>query len=264
MAKQEKRKAPRRFFTSDVLKVLGVMFTVQASLGASLMERVMLGLNDMTLVQAQSMIQDGSASAVALALIFRLGANFAWPIFAFLAVQGYFYTKNTTTYIARLGIFALISEVPYDLAMSGQWFNWGHQNVLFSLFFGVLALTLAEELTRRSKSYLPRVAMLVGGTLWVYLLNSQFGYLMVPAIFAFFYLEDRELPRNLAVAALCLLMLPVTGSLAVTAVMALPLLLALLILHWYNDLAPSITKWLWYGLYPVHLAILAVVCFYLQ
>ena len=52
----------------------------------------------------------------------------AFPIFAFLIVEGYFHTKNVKKYALRLLIFALISEVPFNLMVSGSVFFPFHQN----------------------------------------------------------------------------------------------------------------------------------------
>ena len=39
----------------------------------------------------------------------------AFPIFAFMIVEGYFHTKNLKKYVLRLLFFAVISEIPYPI-----------------------------------------------------------------------------------------------------------------------------------------------------
>lgn len=57
----------------------------------------------------------------------------AFPIFAFMAVEGYFHTRNLKRYVLRLLLFALLSEVPFDLMYGGTWFYPVHQNVIWTL-----------------------------------------------------------------------------------------------------------------------------------
>ena len=46
----------------------------------------------------------------------------AFPIFAFMAVEGYFHTRSFKKYILRMLLFAVLSEIPFDLMYGGTWF----------------------------------------------------------------------------------------------------------------------------------------------
>ena len=60
-----------------------------------------------------------------------------FPIFAFLTVEGYFHTKNLKKYVSRLLLFAVISEIPFNLAMGSSIFFPIHQNVLWSFLISI-------------------------------------------------------------------------------------------------------------------------------
>ena len=87
-----------------------------------------------------------------------------FPIFAFLLVEGYFHTHNLKKYMGRLLVFALISEIPFNLAMSGRLFYPVHQNVLFSFLIS-LALVHWNH-TARGKG---RVRQILVGAVSVFL-----------------------------------------------------------------------------------------------
>ena len=69
----------------------------------------------------------------------RMIGRLAMPLFSFCIAEGYIHTKDRKKYILRLGIFALISEVPFDLAFEGK-INLSHQNIMLTFFLAVIAL----------------------------------------------------------------------------------------------------------------------------
>ena len=66
------------------------------------------------------------------------------PIFAYLLVQGVEHTASIQRYILTVLVFAVISEVPYDLATSGQVWDWSSQNSLWTVFVALVMLWLDE------------------------------------------------------------------------------------------------------------------------
>lgn len=69
----------------------------------------------------------------------------AFPIFAFLIVEGYFHTHDLKKYIKRLLIFAILSEIPFNLVMGSRMFYPIHQNVLWTFLIGIMLIHLNEK-----------------------------------------------------------------------------------------------------------------------
>ena len=78
----------------------------------------------------------------------------AFPVFAFMTVEGYFHTHNLKKYMLRLLLFALISEIPFDLMYGGTWFYPIHQNVIWTLLMGLLGIHLMETVHKNQKRWL--------------------------------------------------------------------------------------------------------------
>lgn len=86
--------------------------------------------------------------------VLRMVGRLGFPIFCFLLVEGFDKTRSRAKYALRLGVFALISEIPFDLAFSARVLEFGYQNVYFTLFLGMLVLCVYDFL---EKHKLPNV-----------------------------------------------------------------------------------------------------------
>lgn len=85
----------------------------------------------------------------------------AFPIFAFMIVEGYFHTSSLRRYALRLLLFALISEIPFNLMYSSSLIYPYHQNVIWTLLLGLGLIHLNELTAKRRK-------------MWLYYSNSRF------------------------------------------------------------------------------------------
>ena len=71
-----------------------------------------------------------------------------FPIFAFQLAEGYRHTANWRRYALRLFLFALLSEIPFDLIQGGTIFYPWHQNVMFTLLLGLLSIAALDRCRR--------------------------------------------------------------------------------------------------------------------
>lgn len=78
----------------------------------------------------------------------------AYPIFAFMIVEGYFHTRNLRKYVVRLLIFALISEIPFNLMYGSNIIYPYHQNVLWTFLIGILMIYINELVREKRKPWL--------------------------------------------------------------------------------------------------------------
>ena len=69
----------------------------------------------------------------------------AFPIFAFMTVEGYFHTKNLKKYVLRLLVFAVVSEIPFNLMLGSRLFYPVHQNVLWTFLLGIAMVHWNEK-----------------------------------------------------------------------------------------------------------------------
>ena len=69
----------------------------------------------------------------------------AYPIFAFQIVEGFFETHDRKRYLKRMLLFALLSEIPFDLMTDDTLFNPFHQNVMFTFLIAMLLMCWMER-----------------------------------------------------------------------------------------------------------------------
>lgn len=140
---------PTGFLSGEALKWIAMGTMLIDHIGACLIESGLLNLSDPDSVAFIS----GSELGYRLYLLdnfLRLVGRIAFPLFCFLLVEGFLHTKNFKRYFLRLGLFALISEIPFDFAMFGTAFDPSYQNVFWTLLFGLavlFGLRFAEERT---------------------------------------------------------------------------------------------------------------------
>ena len=119
----------------------------------------------------------------------------AFPIFAFMAVEGYFHTHDLKKYTLRLLLFALLSEVPFDLMYGGTWFYPVHQNVIWTLLLGILGIHLMETVRKKQKTVLyilvSALVVVAGAALGTLGMVDYYGA-GVLTVFIFYFFRGRK------------------------------------------------------------------------
>lgn len=211
----------------------------------------MKGMNTFTLkmIAIVSMLIDHIGTVLFPQItIFRMIGRIAFPIFAYTIVEGFVHTHDLKKYIIRLGIFALLSEVPFDLTFAGKVIEFGHQNVFFTLLLGVVMLTLYV----RARTVTEQLSIVAVTILVSRLLNVDYQGTAILMIFLFYYLREKKLEKLFAVGILILL---VSGKIQLFS------LLAFIPIALYNGERGPKMKAFFYAFYPVHLLALYLIRF---
>lgn len=184
---------------------------------------------------------------VQLDLVLRLIGRLAFPIFCFLAVEGFLHTHDVKKYVRRLLLFGLLSEVPFDLAFFRTPFAPQHQNVYWTLALGVLAMAGLKRFEKETG--LPGWQGLVwaGGCAALALAANTDYHAIGVLIICTLYLTRADRKRQCLAGAL-LFLFELTAP------------LAFVLIWFYNGqrgACSPLQKKAFYWFYPVHLLVLA-------
>lgn len=125
----------------------------------------------------------------------------AFPIFCFQLVEGFIHTSSKGKYALRLAIFAIISEIPFNLAISNQILYTESCNVFITLLIGLLVIWAMDTLqnmpilntwgldTLEKRLLIMILPALIGGYL-AYLIQCDYDYrgiILIVVLYLFRY-----------------------------------------------------------------------------
>ncbi len=175
--------------------------------------------------------------------LMRTIGRISFPVFAFLVVEGYFHTHDFGRYAKRLLLFAIITEIPWQLINHD-----GSHNVLFTLLAGLFVLYMIEHWhTTNINIFL--LAVTAGGLLAYFHTDYDWRGLLLILIF---YLFKKQPLLQTIFGILVMSFYGLTGA-----------LLSFLVVNSYNGSRGFINsfmgKYLVYLIYPCHLMVLWVI-----
>lgn len=193
-------------------------------------------------------------------LLLGIGA-IAFPLFAFAFTEGFAHTRSKGKFLGRLLLFAVISEVPFDLTFlsgisNGALFYWGHQNILFTFAIALGCLWLME-LAETIKPKALSVGIQCAAVLAACYLAQSVIYSDYQGYGVFFIIVTYLTRKNRAVQVLAMLAAKILFDWNYYPV---SYLLALVLILLYNGKrGEKNLKMFFYWFYPVHIALIGLV-----
>lgn len=224
---------PRRpkGISSQALRTWGLLMLFAGIIGQSVIQNRVLNMPNLTGEQLLNAMEDPQIMTFAtVALVIRLISVCAIPIYAFLLVEGFQRTSSLKNYFLRLIGVALLTELPYNLAMGGKWVDLSSRNPVFGLVLGLLVLYFFRYSTgKKMVDALVKVCVFSMALVWAAgILRITDGPAMIIVVTALYALRKR---RGWQVFGGCIAMVLCTAFSPLYA--AAPM--TFLVIHFYNE-----------------------------
>lgn len=242
-------------FTADGLKLFACIAMFLQSVGVVIVAQGMIHLGQYTQEELSLALAEDShlMTLAGISSGLELVGGLAVPIFAFLLVEGFRNTSSYSRYLLTMVIFALLSEIPYDLAMQQTWIDFSSQNALVSMSICLLMLyflKLVQEKCGTMASVL-QLLIVLAAVIWAALFRAAYGLCLILLVTIFYVFYGKNGIKTLLGVVVSLLY--VTGPLAFYGI------------YCYNGQRRNrIPKYVYYVFYPLHLLVLGLIVKYLM
>ena len=183
------------------LRRWGMLFVVLGIFGRGILQARFLGTTDLNSDQLLAALTvDRNAMLIAtVAVVLQFVETCAAPIFCLLLAEGFAHTSNSGKYLARVTGVALISELPYNFAMSGRLLDFGSRNPVFGIAMSLLVLYLYDRFAgKKLSNVMLKILFTLAAFLWCGMLKIESGACCVLITLAFWALRKKPMFRNLA------------------------------------------------------------------
>ena len=189
----------KKGISGSTLKMIAIVTMLIDHIGAAVLARLLMvnGLGELDQTNADAIMQWLSANGALYwtYTIMRMIGRVAFPIFCFLLVEGFLHTHDVKKYAMRLGLFALLSEIPFDLMYGGTWFYPVHQNVIWTFILGLLGIHIMETVRKKKKTpvfVLTAILVTIAGGLLGTLTMVDYYGIGVLTVFIFYFFRGRK------------------------------------------------------------------------
>ena len=199
---------------ASYLRVWGFLFVVLGAVGSSIIMNRFLQMGQVSNMQLLEAMQSSKQTMMlaTAALVLQAVQTCAVPIFCFLLVEGVTHTSDFTKYFLRVLGLAVLSEIPYNFAMSGKLLDFSGRNPVFGLVLCLVLIYLFKRYEKRSfVNFLMKIAFVAAAVIWVSMLKIDEGGPCILLVVVLWLCRNKKLYRNFigsAAAASCCIFSP--------------------------------------------------------
>lgn len=239
--------------TADGLKMFACIVMMIQTVGIAVIEKGLIHLDQYTQESLnQAMSQNSRLMTLAgIGSIMQLIGGMAIPVFAFLLVEGFRNTSDYKKYLITMIITALVSEIPYDLAIRGKVWDLSSQNAMITMCICLLMLKCMELFSNTSgfMGGMVKILIMIAAIVWISIFRAEYGLCMVLLVTVFYVFDTRNVLKTVLGCIISLMY--VTGPIAFYGIWC------------YNGVRKDrINKYVYYAFYPGHLLVLGVIAKY--
>lgn len=238
-----------------MLRIWGMIFLTLGAFGRGILQGRLLGIGTVTGAELlEIMNSSGTAMGLAsLSLVLQAVETCAAPVFALLLVEGVLHTSSMKQYVLRVLCLALVTEIPYNLAIAGKLFNFGDLNPVFGILLCLIMLWFYQRFGEKgAKNTAIKAVVTFAAILWAQMLSISFGACMVILTAVMWFMRRWPNYRGFAGAAaamVCTLISPFF--------LAAPM--GFLVVHAYNGEPGELSRPVKYLTYPAILLVIGIV-----
>ena len=236
------------------LRAWGMLFVIAGIVSRSILQNQMLGMGTRSMAELLELMETSESAMIitTVSLVLQAMETVAVPIFVFLLAEGLGHTSDFRKYVLRVAGLAVLTEIPFDLAMNQKVLEVSSQNPVFGL---LLCMALWYLFQRFAGKKLICVVMALAGLAWALMLKIEHG---IPAVLMFcvvYLFRNKKMYMGfsgMAAAALCTGISPFY--------LAAPM--GFLATHFYNGEPGNSSRVVNYLFYPVMLLAIGLVAMF--
>ncbi|MBE5939318.1 MAG: hypothetical protein E7266_02880 [Lachnospiraceae bacterium] len=238
-------------YSSYMLKTIAIMFTIIGTIGVAVIKNGLMSSG----AYAGKTLADVSTKdmnlfmVVTTAVLCSAIAAMALPIYSLILIEGFKKTSSFKNYFIRIAIIAVITEIPYDIAMQDKIFTMESQNPVIGFLVALVMIYFIDrfEATGKLTNFVIKTAIIVAALLWMIMLNVDQGIVFVLVTAVLWILDGQGALRTFVAVIVSLFGLMLSTP------------IGFVVNHFYNGDKGEGNRKVFYVLYPLQFLIIGII-----